>query len=376
MDELQLPLFPDRIRQVLNGLDRFILRLAGKPQNSFFLVLLLIFFVNGFRSSETDYFHLSQSPFEPYWGAAYVQDSIFLPLSAYYLGLNQSQIQFDTYTVCAFILALLVVYIFGYRRFRPELPLFLGLTLAASPVSLVAFAWPGMPDAFTVLFSVIVVFSNSIIILFFAALLGVSNHPQFVFIAIAIGILRLAAREKDFKVLHAVALTLGIIMGFGLVQAFLSYHQIHIEPSRIQLIFEEDLSFWLESKIIEAPLGLFSLYRGLWFVLPVCLLYGFSRNKPYYITFLGLQFAAAGLTLFVLDTTRIFSLLTIGTILHGVAFTYNSIEKEYRQSMRWLLAVLFIAAMFLPNYVMIMGQMYTAPTSLIPYFIFSLIFLG
>lgn len=376
MNELQPPLFPDQIRQVLSALDRFILRLADKPHNSFFFVLLLIFFVNGFRSSETDYFHLSQSPFEQYWGAAYVQDSIFLPLSAYYLGLNQSQIQFDIYTVCAFILALVFVYIFGHRRYRPELPLFLGLTLAASPVSLVAFAWPGMPDAFTVLFSAIAVFSNSIIILFFAALLGVSNHPQFLFIAIAIGILRLAAREKDFKALHAVALILGTITGVGLVQAFLSYHQIRIEPSRLQLIFEEDLSFWLESKIIEAPLGLFSLYRGLWFVLPICLLYGFSRNKPYYITFLGLQFAAAGLTLFVLDTTRIFSLLTIGTILHGVAFTYNSIEKEYRESMRWLLAILFIAAMFLPNYVMIMGQMYTAPTSLIPYFIFSLIFLG
>jgi|GEM_PF-2641863 len=375
MDEPQTPLFPDNLKRLFGVFDRFVLILAEKPRNSLVFVLALIFVLYGFRSTQTDYFKIAQSPFEPYNGAPYVQDSIFLPLSAYYLGLNKSQFQFDFYTICAYLLALALIYIFGHKKFRPELTLFLALTLAISPASLVSLSWPGMPDAFTILFSVIAVFSNSIPSLFLAALLGVSNHPQFMMIGAALGILRLAAREKDFKIAHALALFLGIIAGYAIVQAFLSYHQIQIQPTRLQAMFENDLSFWLESKLIEAPLSLFSLYLGLWFMLPVCVLYGFQHNKPYYIIFLVLQIAAGAVTLFVLDTTRIFSLITIGTILHAVAFTYSSIEEENHPSMRWLLTAVFIAAIFLPHYVIMSGQMYMPPTSLIPYMIISL-FLG
>lgn len=316
---------------------------------------------------------MSQAPFEPYAGVSYVQDSIFLPLSAYYLGLNQSQIHFDLYTICAYLLALVSIYIFGYRHSKPETLFFLALTLAFSPASLDAISWPGMPDSFTILFSVIAVFSNSVPVLFLTALLGVLNHPMFLFIGIALVNLRLVSQEKGFKVLHALAITSGIIAGYGIAQAFLSYNQIDIQSNRFQLMFEQDVSYWLESKFIEAPLSLFSFYQGLWFILPVCFLYGFSRKKPYYIVFLILQFAAGVVTLFVLDTTRIFSLLTIGTILHAVAITYNSIEKEYVQSMRWLFTAIFIGAIFLPRYLIMSGQMYIPPTSLIPYLIFSLL---
>lgn len=375
MNEAQIPMFPASMARFLSALDRIVMGAAGKPQNSFALVLLLLFAVNGFRSTETNYFFISQSPFEPFWGAKYVQDSIFLPVSAYYLGLNRTQIQFDLYSLSAYLAALLFIFIWGYRKFRLETPLFLGWTLAISPVSLAVFAWPGMPDAFTVLFSVLVVFLSSSPILFLAGLLGVTNHPMFVFIALSLGILRLAAREKDFKLVHVAALMLGALAGFGLTQAFLSYYQIHIEPNRLQLMFEQGISYWLEAKLIELPLSLFSLYRGLWFVVPVCLLYGWPRNKPYYIAFLALQFAAAGLTFFVLDTTRVFSLLTIGMILHGVAFTLNSTKNEYRASLRWLLTPIFSASVFLPNYLMMMGQMYMPPTAVLPYLIFSA-FLG
>jgi hypothetical protein len=373
MDEAQKPLFPDSIKHLFNAFDRFILSLAGKPLNSIFFILILVFFIYGFRSAPTDYFKISQSPFEPYMRAPYVQDSILLPVSAYYLGFNHSQSQFDFYSICAYMLALVSIYIFGYKRFRLEILFFLALALAFSPASFNSFSWPGMPDSFTILFSVIAVFSNSIPILFLAALLGILNHPQFLLIGIALISLRLAAQEKDFKIPHALAITLGLIVGYGIAQAFLSYNHINIQPNRFQLMFAQDLSFWVESKFIEAPLGLFSLYQGLWFILAVCFLYGFSHKKTYYIVFLILQFAAGVVTLFVLDTTRIFSLLTIGTILHAVAFTYNSIEKEYVQSMRWLFTAIFVGTMFLPRYLMMSGQMYIPPTSLIPYLIFSLI---
>lgn len=372
MNELPTPVFPVSLKRLFHIFDRLLFRLAEQPRNSLLFVLVLTFCLNGFRSTQTDYFKIAQSPFEPYNGVQYVQDSIFLPLSAYYLGLNQSQFQFDFYTICAYLLALALIYVFGHKKFRPELTLFLANTAALSPASLVSLSWPGMPDAFTILFSVLAVFSNSIPILFLAGLLGFSNHPQFILIAVSLSILRLAAREKDFKMEQAVALLAGTIAGYAMVQTFLSYYHIPIEINRLQAMFEYDVSFWLESKLLEAPLSLFSLYQGLWFILPVCVLYGFQRNPPYYILFLVLQAAAGAVTLFVLDTTRIFSLLTIGTLLHAVAFTYHTIEEEYRPSLRWLLTAILIAAIFLPRYVIMSGQMYMPPTSLIPYMILSL----
>lgn len=374
MDELQQPLLPDSLKRFFSLTDRFLRKLAEKPLSSLSFVLLLILFLYGFRSTQTDYFKRAQAPFEPYNGASYTQDSIFLPLSAYYLGLNKSQFQFDFYAACAYLLALASIYFFGYRKFRPELVFFLAMALAISPVSLISFSWPGMPDAFTVLFSVFAVFSNSIPLLFMTALLGVLNHPQFLLIGVSLAILRLSAQEKNFKALHALALIAGTMAGYGVAQAFLAYNQITIYPSRLQLMFEQDISYWLEAKLAESSLSIFSLYQGLWLILPICFLYGFSRQKPYYIVFLLCQAAAGLTTLFVLDTTRIFSLLTIGTILHAIAFTYNSIDEKYLLSLRWLFTASFLLAIFLPHYVIMSGEMYIPPAALIPYLIFSVLF--
>lgn len=371
MDKSQKTLFPNNIRNFFNATDQFILYLAENPLGSIFFILMLIFFLYGINVVPTDYFRISQSPFEPFAGAPYTQDAIFLPLSAYYFGFNHSQLQFDLYTICAYMLAIGFIFILGYRRFGFKSLFFVALSLAFSPASLDSFLWPGMPDAFTILFSVIAVFTNSIPMLFITALLGVTNHPQFLFIGIALAILRLASQEKEFKIPHAFAILFGMMAGYGLVQAFLSYNHIDIQPNRLQLMFEQDISFWLEAKVMEAPLGLYSLYQGLWFILPVCFLYGFYRKKAYYIVFLILQFAAGFITLFVLDTTRVFSLLTVGMILHAVAFTYNSIEEEYIPSMRWLFTAIFIGAIFLPRYIILSGQPHTQPASLIPYLIFA-----
>jgi hypothetical protein len=371
MSESQTPLFPDSLKRFFSIVDRSILDLAQNPQRSIFFVMVLTIFLYGVRFVSTDYFVISKSPFTPFADAPYTQDAILLPLSAYYFGFNHSYVQFAVYTICAYIVALLAIYVLGYKRFRLETLFFLALTLTFSSAGLECFFWPGMPDAFTVLFSVIAVFSNSVPVLFLAALLGVSNHPLFLFIGTALIILRLASQEKEFKVLHALAILFGMIAGYGLVQMFLAYNNIHIQPTRFQLMFDEDISFWLESKVLEAPLSLFSLYQGLWFILPVCFLYGFNRKKHYYIVFLILQFAAGVLTLFTLDTTRVFGLLTIGTILHAVAFTYKSIEEEYIQSIRWLFIAIFAAAIFLPHYVIMSGKPFIPPSSTLPYLIFA-----
>jgi hypothetical protein len=179
--------------------------------------------------------------------------------------------------------------------------------------------------------------------------------------------LRFFAGQKDFNWRQILSIALGAFLGYISVQAFLSYYQIQIGVTRLGLMFQHDLVDWILVKAIEAPLSVFSLYNGLWFVLASCVLYGFSRRRTYYSVFLVLQIGAAVITFFTYDTTRIFSLLTIGAVIHCVVFTYQlAVQRGHEVIFRRLLTVLFLAAIFLPHYLVWAGDLLYPRTYKIP----------
>ena len=267
-----------------------------------------------------------------------------LPLSAYWLGLANSQAAFELYTAIAFLLAFFAIFYFASRNLR-EAALFGALTLALSPASLTCLLWLGLPDQFIVLFSAILAFAAWPPALFVVTFLGVANHPLFLFVSLSLAGLRFFAGQKEFNWRQILSIVLGAFSGYISVQAFLSYYQIQIGVTRLGLMFEHDIIDWFLVKAIEAPLSIFSLYNGLWFVLAACVLYGFPRRKSYYSVFLILQFGAAVITFFTYDTTRIFSLLTIGAVIHCVVFTYQlAVQNRHDIIFRRLMIVLFLAA--------------------------------
>jgi hypothetical protein len=248
--------------------------------------------------------------------------------------------------------------IYFARRSSGEAALFGALTLALSPASLSCMIWLGHPDQFTALFTGILAFAAWPPALFATAFLGVANHPMFLYISLGLIGLRLVSGQKDFGWRQVFAVALGLFLGYVSVQAFLAYYQIRIDVTRVGLMFQNDVSDWLLHKAIEAPLSIFSFYNGLWFVLAACVLYGLPKRKIYYSVFLIVQFGALILTLFTYDTTRIFSLLTIGTVIHCVAYTYQLAVQEGQDVIfRRLVTALFLATIFLPHYLIWSGDL-------------------
>lgn len=375
MDAAPQPsLFPHTVRWFKLA-DRFLLFLAHQPAWALFLTISLTLGLYGFGSYPAqDYFYIAQQPFQLYPLAPHFQDSLLLPLSAFWLGLTKSQAAFEIYTAIAFLLTFGVVFYF-VRRSSPIAAVLAAFTLALSPASLTCLLWLGVPDQFTVLFAALLAFATWPPLLFLVTFLGVTNHPLFLFVALSLAGLRFFANPKAFNWRSVLAILLGAFSGYGAVRAFLAYYQLQGGATRLGLLLQPDLAERLLVKAIEAPLSLFSLYNGLWFLLAACLIYGFPKRKLYYSLFLMLQFGAALLTLFVIDTTRIFSLLTIGMLLHCLVFTYQ-LAVEHRQEVpfRWLLLVLLLVTLFLPHYLVWSGELLYPSAYKFPGLVFNLLF--
>ena len=367
MEDSPQPFLSTNIARLFELADRFLLFLARKPLYAVFFTIFLTLGLYGFGSNPAqDYFNMAGNPFQPYSRAPHFQDSLLLPLSAHWLGLANSQAAFELYTAIAFLLAFFAIFYFARRDLR-EAALFGALTLALSPASLTCLLWLGLPDQFIVLFSAILAFAVWPPALFVVTFLGVANHPLFLFVSLTLAGLRFFSGQKEFNWRQILSILLGAFSGYIFVQAFLSYYQIQIGVTRLGLMFQHDIIDWFLVKAIEAPLSIFSLYNGLWFVLAACVLYGFPRRKAYYSVFLIVQFGAAVITFFTYDTTRIFSLLTIGAVIHCVVFTYQlAVQNRHEIIFRRLMIVLFLAAIFLPHYLVWAGDLLYPRTYKLP----------
>ena len=370
------PLFSGRGRKWFDSLDRFVIFMSQHPYHAIFFAIILSFVLYGINSNPgQDYLAIARDPFVLYERAPHFQDSLFLPLTAHFLGLTDSAYEFELYTTVAFALAFFAIFYLASQNFSNEAALWGILTLTLSPASLICLIWMGLPDPFTVLFSGVLAFAGSIPILLLVAFLGVANHPQFLFISIAIVALRLSAREKHFRLRQVFSIGLGALAGYLAVQVFLNHYGVRIESTRLELMFQHDILDWLLVKALEAPMSIYSLYGGLWFVLALCFFYGFGLNKAYYLTLGILQLAAGALTFFTYDTTRIFALLTIGMLIHCVVFTYQlAIQRGHESIFRRVLIVLALVSIFLPHYIIWAGEMLFPRTYKIPALLVNIFF--
>jgi hypothetical protein len=361
---------PPHIEQLFDKMDGLVLRIAARPLYAAFFAVAAAFWLYGVGLAPYNhYYELSLSPFERYTHGAYIQDSLLLPLLAHFTGLNSSMVLFTVFTLVVFALSFFLFA--GFKNLSPQARFFGMLALVVSPASLVVLSWPGMPDSLTVLFTVLACFSGSIFWLFLAGLLGVANHPMFLLIGAALIALRLARRENAFGRRHALALGLGMLAGYAFVQGFIAYYQIDLFPSRLDIFRLTDPLDWVVSKTMQAPMAAFSLYRGFWLLMPICLLY---NRKSYAVVFGLTQLGAAGVTLFMFDTTRVFSLLTLGPLLHLLVSTVDGSDPGYQPLLRRILLTASIFSLFLPVYFIWNDQTILAGSASLPAIIVNLLF--
>jgi hypothetical protein len=110
-----------------------------------------------------------------------------------------------------------------------------------------------------------------------------------------------------------------------------------------------------------------SLFNVHWLILFICLVMFFKRDRVFYSLVLAFLLLNYALTIFTLDTTRIYSLLSWGVLFVCIFRSYSlasadqdtnpQVKKQFLQS----LIVVGIVSFFAPRYFSWLGEIHTTP---------------
>lgn len=328
-------------------------------------LLLVTIGLHGLAIAGDDvYRRLAENPFEARYDINawnYFQESPLLALIGYHTGWT-SPLAFHTLCLGLVLVGFGAAATWGWLRLGAEqAPLFF-LLLVVHPVTLMLLNWLGMPDALTFLFTVVVLFTRSYTLLTAVCLLGLFNHPMMLFIAPVIIGLRLVAGETGLTRWHALAVALGLALGWSLNYLYLALLQIDTF-SRLDYALNRDMWVWLQFNLIHLPLSLFSLHNIIWLALGVSLLAAFPYHRAYFGWLLLAQAGFYAITFVTLDTTRVFALLAWAPTLHGVGYALHLTrdrgpERLYRQ-LRLALLAIGLLGLVMPDYYMWSGELRT-----------------
>ena len=300
------------------------------------------------RYPHDNYFQIAQNPFVRDPQASFYQDSLLLPLVAHLFGLHNSLFLFHGLLLLCLLGAFVVAGSLTTQLHGRFVGALIAPAIAIHPVLLSTLNWLGSPDPITLLCTLVLALANGPWLLGIVAGIGVINHPQGLVAGGLLVLLRLSAAERAFSRWQALAILVGLSSGYLLVRAFLSYFDITITPSRLDFMFA---GIWLDLRIKELPLSIFTLYGGLWFVVISCLGYGFRYAPRYYGCFLLVQVLAATLTFFTYDTTRVFGLLTLATVIHCMVQTLALARTRGDEAgLGWTFMLILSGGLLLPRY--------------------------
>jgi len=332
---------------------------AQRPQVNVVLWFLLsmVFYGLGVYG---DYFILSKNPFITDVERSIFQDAVLLPVLAYLINLN---INIQSFVfLCLFIL-LLAYFAFAYLPrndfgdYGSSLSL---MVLALHPMMAFQFNFIGLVDGISILFSGLLMFIHSPLGLASMALIGVLNHPQMLIISVLIGILRLSRGDKKFRLVHVISIIGGVIIGFIVVRLYLEYFGLDIPVSRLMMMLKPDIQFWLGMRLIELPLSVFTLYGGMIIILLICIFYGYKYKPSFYLTFILIQFISITLALFTLDSTRVFGLISLPSVILCILYTleFAKRQNEDYSHLVMIFIIIIFTTFFVPKYYALGGNIF------------------
>lgn len=343
------------------GRSRFWLPVLG-------LVFLTVIFINGIGIvPEEPYQRLSENPFvtrtdihfNNYW-----QENPLLSVIAFYLGLT-SPLAFNILCFIIITGAFLSFALLSRHRWDSAPALIFSALLITSPLTTVMLTWLGTPDGLSLALTIPFLFTNSGWLIFFLSMFGAMNHPAFMIAAMEILALRWAAREgTNFK--HLLIAGFGLAAGYALVRVFLAVNQIEF-VSRTDFLLLRNWEEWFKLNALNFPMSVSSLFNTHWVILPVCLVMFFKRDRVFYSLALAFLLVNYGITLFTLDTTRVFSLLSWGVLFacifrsFDLAVSDRETKPQTQKQFLQALIVIGIASFFTPRYFSWAGEIHTTP---------------
>lgn len=332
------------------------------------IILLAVTFINGIGIvPEEPYRRLAENPFitrtdihfNNYW-----QENPLLPLIAHVLRLATP----TAFNILCFVIltgAFLSFALLTRSRWDSAPSFIFSTLLITSPLTTVILTWLGTPDGLTLLLTVPLLFTGSNPLLFLLAILGAVNHPAFMIAALEILALRWTARG-GVGLKHLLVTGAGLAAGYGLVRWFLAVKQIEM-VSRVDFMLLRGAGEWLKMNALNFPMSIASLFNVHWLILVVCLVMFFKKDRVFYSLVLFLLLLNYAFTVFTLDTTRIFSLLSWGVLFTCMFHSFRlasadrennpQIEKQFLQS----LVVIGVVSLFAPRYFSWLGEIHTTP---------------
>lgn len=336
----------------------------------YWIVVLGFFFIvvtitNGISLVPSQHYQkLSENPFVTRTDIAsdnYWQETVLLPVIAFFTRLTTPL----TFSILCFAIIVGAYLLFAGSVFNRSgsLPTLIFTTiLITSPLTTILLTWLGMPDGLTIFLTIPFLFTSSLSLVFILAILGTLNHLTFLIAAIEILVLRWMARD-DIRIIHLAAITIGGIIGYVSVNLFFAVYNIQV-MSRLDYIFTVSLVEWIKLNLAEFPMTIFSLFNIQWLIIPICLIMFFKKDKRYYSFILAMLLFNYGITFFSKDTTRIFSLLSWGILMHCVFHSFELANKEdssYQKQLLQALIVISLISFITPRYYSWNGSIHTTP---------------
>lgn len=336
-----------------NLYDRISRKLENLPQIRLYLYVLvaflLVMLINGVSLFPMQpYQRVAENPFmtrNDIFEGNFWQETVLLPVFAFLARLN-SPLMFTILCGVIILASYLLFSRFVYLRWGAPISLLFSIILVSSPLTTILLVWIGTPDGLTFLLTIPFLFITSPVAIFFLAALGTTNHITLPIAAFGILLLRFFAKE-DITIKQVIAGVLGGVLGFGIVKLFLFVNDITV-VSRFDIVLSRGIKAWAEMHSYNLPMSLFSLFNLHWFLLLACFVLFFRADRRYFLVVVGVLLGNGFVTFLSEDTTRIFSLLSWGVLMHSLIHSYRlSVAKGSEDEHEFLRLVAFFAALSL-----------------------------
>lgn len=349
-------------------IDAVFARIHKLSPRTVFLTLIFLFILvvttNGIEPTPKHYQGLSQNPFVDsvdivdYW-----QESVLLPLIAYYTQMN-SKTSFYILCLLIYVISWLIFAKLTLNRFGVAPALIFTSVLITSPLTTTTLSWLGSVDSLTFALTMPFIFTHSKLLILILSILGPMNHIVFIIATGEILVLRLISRNKIVTD-HLITAIAGYIVGFGLLKLFLASNQFHISESRLDYILN-NIEFWIYMNTAPSHYTSFlSLFSIQWLVIIICMLMFYRIDRVYYSLLITLLILNMGITFFTADTTRVFSLLSWGVLVECMFYSYRlALTQEDKNFQKQYLVSLFIIgliSLLVPRYYSFLGSIYHPP---------------
>ena len=258
-------------------------------------------------------------PFEDFGLQTYHWECPLWLLTASWMGANTPQAYRLWSELMAGSAVVLTVFL-AHRRWGP----LWGRMVVVSPITYVLMTWVGLEDPFTVMVTALCLWGEAGWELALAGFLGAMNHQAAAIAGSFVIVLRMLM-WKDYDGLPS---WIAAWWPAGVVTGLVANMLIGpLDGTRLGYIWAHPLGYWLDMSAQQFPMFLYTAAFALW-VPAVWVVWRYFAEAPrFYAAFLTAAVVSLGLTLFTLDSTRVFALLMWAPLL--LALRKGEIISKY-----------------------------------------------